>query len=132
MALFLVRGSTLQTTRQHTTKACSRSGRHATPAPLLLAAPPPVTATTPTQHTNAPNSAFEPAALREFVRALRYEPVVPVSGSRLGEVASREPWDGQDAAVELEDEFSLDDIMGGSSSSSEEEDGGQDAATAES
>lgn len=58
-------------------------------------------------------SAFAPAALKEFVRNLRYEPVQPVSDGKLGEVETLEPWDGQDAAVEMEDEFSLDDIMGG-------------------
>lgn len=51
--------------------------------------------------------------MKEFVRNLRYEPVQPVAGGRLGTLATTEPWDGQDAAVELEDEFSLDDIMGG-------------------
>ncbi len=56
-------------------------------------------------------SAFEGPALKEFVRNLRYEPVQPVSGGKLGAVATSEPWDGQDAAVEMEDEFSLDDIM---------------------
>jgi hypothetical protein len=61
----------------------------------------------------APRSAFAPAALKEFVRNLRYEPVQPVSDGKLGEVETLEPWDGQDAAVEMEDEFSLDDIMGG-------------------
>ena len=60
-----------------------------------------------------PCSAFAPAALKEFVRNLRYEPVQPVTNGKLGEVATLEPWDGQDAAVEMEDEFSLDDIMGG-------------------
>jgi hypothetical protein len=71
-------------------------------------------ATRATQRTSrARCSAFEPAGLREFVRNLRYEPVAPVgNGGRLGEVATQEPWDGRDAAVEMDDEFSLDDIMG--------------------
>jgi len=64
-------------------------------------------------------SAFAPAALKEFVRNIRYEPVQPVAGGKLGEVATLEPWDGNDAAVELEDEFSLDDIMGGDDDKSE-------------
>jgi len=64
-------------------------------------------------------SAFAPAALKEFVRNLRYEPVQPVAGGKLGEVATLEPWDGKDAAVEMEDEFSLDDIMGGDEDKSE-------------
>jgi hypothetical protein len=59
-----------------------------------------------------PCSAFEGPALKEFVRNLRYEPVAPVSGGKLGTVETIEAWDGQDAAVQVEDEFSLDDIMG--------------------
>eukprot|EP00775_Hariotina_reticulata_P009043 gene9043-9214_t len=58
-------------------------------------------------------SAFATPAIKEFVRNLRYEPVQAVAGGKLGEVQHHEPWDGQDAAVEAEDEFSLDDIMGG-------------------
>lgn len=58
-------------------------------------------------------SAFATPAIKEFVRNLRYEPVQSVAGGKLGEVQHHEPWDGQDAAVEVEDEFSLDDIMGG-------------------
>lgn len=57
-------------------------------------------------------SAFEGPHIKEFVRNIRYEPVQPVNGGKLGEVVTHEPWDGKDAAVELEDEFSLDDIMG--------------------
>eukprot|EP00882_Tetradesmus_deserticola_P001203 GHRQ01001301.1.p1 GENE.GHRQ01001301.1~~GHRQ01001301.1.p1 ORF type:complete len:457 (+),score=199.58 GHRQ01001301.1:162-1532(+) len=57
-------------------------------------------------------SAFEGPALKEFVRNLRYEPVVPVAGGKLGSLETIEAWDGQDAAVQVEDEFSLDDIMG--------------------
>jgi hypothetical protein len=56
------------------------------------------------------------------VRDLRYEPVQAVTGGKLGELSTIEPWDGQDAAVSMEDEFSLDDIMGG---------GGDDAAKTE-
>lgn len=47
------------------------------------------------------------------MRNLRYEPVQPVADGKLAEAATLEPWDGQDAVVEMEDEFSLDDIMGG-------------------
>lgn len=47
------------------------------------------------------------------MRNLRYEPVQPVADGKLAEAETLEPWDGQDAAVEMEDEFSLDDIMGG-------------------
>jgi hypothetical protein len=36
-------------------------------------------------------------------------------GGKLGELETTAPWDGQDAAVAVEDEFSLDDIMGGDS-----------------
>lgn len=57
--------------------------------------------------------------MKEFVRNLRYEPVQPVTDGKLGEVETMEPWDGQDAAVEMEDEFSLDDIMGGDDDKSE-------------
>jgi hypothetical protein len=64
-------------------------------------------------------SAFAASALKEFVRNLRYEPVQPVTDGKLGEVETMEPWDGQDAAVEMEDEFSLDDIMGGDDDKSE-------------
>jgi hypothetical protein len=59
-----------------------------------------------------PRSAFEGPHLKEFVRNLRYEPVAPVTGGKLGKVETIEAWDGQDAAVQVEDEFSLDDIMG--------------------
>eukprot|EP00879_Flechtneria_rotunda_P008753 GHRR01009167.1.p1 GENE.GHRR01009167.1~~GHRR01009167.1.p1 ORF type:complete len:415 (+),score=150.40 GHRR01009167.1:625-1869(+) len=64
-------------------------------------------------------SAFEGPALKEFVRNLRYEPVQPVANGKLGDLVTHEPWDGQDAAVELEDEFSLDDIMGGDDNKAE-------------
>jgi hypothetical protein len=47
------------------------------------------------------------------VRGLRHEPVVPVSGGALPELSTTEPWDGQDADVALDEEMSLDDIMGG-------------------
>eukprot|EP00878_Enallax_costatus_P001518 GHUV01001669.1.p1 GENE.GHUV01001669.1~~GHUV01001669.1.p1 ORF type:complete len:459 (+),score=78.64 GHUV01001669.1:164-1540(+) len=57
-------------------------------------------------------SAFEGPHIKEFVRNIRYEPVQPVTGGKLGEVVTLQPWDGKDAAVEVEDEFSLDDIMG--------------------
>jgi hypothetical protein len=53
------------------------------------------------------------------VRNLRYEPVQPVADGKLAEAQTLEPWDGQDAAVEMEDEFSLDDIMGGDEDKSE-------------
>lgn len=42
-----------------------------------------------------------------------------MTDGKLGEVETMEPWDGQDAAVEMEDEFSLDDIMGGDDDRSE-------------
>lgn len=63
--------------------------------------------------TQSHRSAFAPAALKEFVRNLRYEPVAPVANGKLAELETIEPWDGQDAAVEMEDEFDLADIMGG-------------------
>ncbi len=57
-------------------------------------------------------SAFEPAHVKEFLERLRrgYESAAPLVGT-LAEVASTEPWDGEDAAEEAADEFSLDDIM---------------------
>eukprot|EP00883_Tetradesmus_obliquus_P011814 jgi/Sobl393_1/4620/SZX79247.1 len=57
-------------------------------------------------------SAFAGPALKEFVRNLRYEPVAPVANGKLAPLETTEAWDGQDAAVQVEDEFSLDDIMG--------------------
>jgi hypothetical protein len=38
------------------------------------------------------------------------EAVVAISGD-VAKVRSQQPWDGKDAQVEAEDEFSLDDIM---------------------
>lgn len=65
-----------------------------------------------TESAHVACSAFEGPHLKEFVRNIRYEPVQPVAGGKLGDVVTLEPWDGKDAAVEVEDEFSLDDIMG--------------------
>lgn len=36
----------------------------------------------------------------------------PIHGSKLAAVKKTTPWDGSDAAEEVFDEFSLDDIMG--------------------
>jgi hypothetical protein len=76
---------------------------------------------TPTPNkTNKPHSAFEAAHVGDFVESIRrgYERVAPLTNNlkALPEAASTEPWDGKDAAVEAEDEFSLDDLgIGGGS-----------------
>jgi hypothetical protein len=44
--------------------------------------PPTIFAHPPTNQPH-PHSAFEPAALKEFIRNLRYEPVTPVTGACL-------------------------------------------------
>ncbi|KAK9811676.1 hypothetical protein WJX72_008165 [[Myrmecia] bisecta] len=56
-------------------------------------------------------SAFETGHIKEFINNLgKTERVVPIT-DELASVQSTEPWDGKDAAVELEDEFSLEDLM---------------------
>uniref|UniRef100_A0A7S0R2Q6 protein disulfide-isomerase n=1 Tax=Chlamydomonas leiostraca TaxID=1034604 RepID=A0A7S0R2Q6_9CHLO len=57
-------------------------------------------------------AAFESAHVVEFVESIRKggEPVLAIQGSP-AKVATHAPWDGKDAAVQLEDEFSLDDLM---------------------
>ena len=59
-------------------------------------------------------SAFEEAAVASFMERVRNgrEPVSDVAG-QLAKVESRPPWDGADAAEEIEEEFSLEEIMGG-------------------
>lgn len=57
-------------------------------------------------------SAFELSHVKGFVESLRKggEGVSPLAG-QLAPLRIRTPWDGKDAAVQIEDEFSLDDIM---------------------
>ena len=56
-------------------------------------------------------SAFELGHVSDFIDRIRKggEQVLSVQGSVPG-IVSNPPWDGKDAAVELEDEFSLDDL----------------------
>jgi len=103
-------------------------------APVYHASPsfPEHTLTTTTQQhtntptkTNKPRSAFEAAHVGDFVESIRrgYERVAPLTNNLkvLPEAASTEPWDGKDAAVEAEDEFSLDDLgIGGGSGSDDD------------
>jgi hypothetical protein len=56
-------------------------------------------------------SAFEEQHLAEFVESIRmgFARVQGVQGE-LGPIHSTQPWDGQDAAVQMEEEVSLDDL----------------------
>lgn len=63
--------------------------------------------------------AFEAKRVAEFVESIRrgYERVAPLAGGAgaLPEAATVAPWDGLDGKAEVEDEFSLEELMGGGS-----------------
>jgi protein disulfide-isomerase A6 len=58
-------------------------------------------------------SGFAVPSLKEFIEGLRagHERSIGISNGALGAVETTTPWDGKDAVVEEEEEFSLDDIM---------------------
>lgn len=66
-------------------------------------------------------SAFETAHIKEFVTGLSNTRQFVTLTQSLPEVATIAPWDGKDAQVQIEDEFSLEDIMGGDEPSGKSE-----------
>lgn len=58
-------------------------------------------------------SAFEAANVLEFINSVRtgQERVEPVTGA-LAALTTTDPWDGKEGVLEVEEEFSLEDLMG--------------------
>lgn len=67
-------------------------------------------------------TAFEVQHVKEFIESIgRGREAVVKLKTDLGQVADIAPWDGQDAKIELEEEFSLEDILGSDAPSTKEE-----------